>query len=221
MERSVFSFFYPSAPDAQRKSASRAPVNIRFSYCLIALLSSAFLAFGLYHIHSVSGVTEGGILGLTLLLDHWFGISPAGSSLVLNALCYLLGWRVLGKRFIGLSIIAGGCFSAWYALLEQFPPVWPGIAAYPLMAAVVGALFVGVGVGLCVRSGGAPGGDDALAMALGQLLHAPLQWIYFASDMIVLLLSLSYIPLGRIAYSLLTVILSGQIIGLVAGDKER
>ena len=63
-------------------------------------------------------------------------------------------------------------------------------------------------------------GDDALAMALGQLLHAPLQWIYFASDMIVLLLSLSYIPLGRIAYSLLTVILSGQLIGLVAGDKE-
>ena len=84
----------------------------------------------------------------------------------------------------------------------------------------MGALFVGVGVGLCVRAGGAPGGDDALAMALGQLLHAPLQWIYFASDMIVLLLSLSYIPLGRIAYSLLTVILSGQLIGLVAGDKE-
>ncbi|MDY4634759.1 MAG: YitT family protein [Candidatus Limivicinus sp.] len=187
----------------------------------LSVIGSGILAFGLYNVHALSGVTEGGVLGLTLLLDHWFGISPAGSSLVLNALCYLLGWRVLGKRFIGLSIIAGGCFSAWYALLELFPPVWPGIAAYPLAAAVVGALFVGVGVGLCVRSGGAPGGDDALAMALGQLLHAPLQWIYFASDMIVLLLSLSYIPLGHIAYSLLTVILSGQIIGLVAGNKEN
>lgn len=186
----------------------------------LSVIGSGILAFGLYHVHALSGVTEGGVLGLTLLLDHWFGISPAASSLVLNALCYLLGWQVLGKRFIGLSILAGGCFSAWYALLEQFPPVWPGIAAYPLMAAVVGALFVGVGVGLCVRSGGAPGGDDALAMALGQLLHAPLQWIYFASDMIVLLLSLSYIPLGRIAYSLLTLILSGQIIGLVAGEKK-
>ena len=189
--------------------------------CAVIAAASAFQAFGLYHIHSMSGVTEGGVLGLTLLLDHLFGISPGISGAALNAVCYLLGWRVLGKRFIGLSIIAGGCFSAWYALLELFPPVWPGIAAYPLAAAVVGALFVGVGVGLCVRSGGAPGGDDALAMALGQLLHAPLQWIYFASDMIVLLLSLSYIPLGRIAYSLLTVILSGQIIGLVAGNKEN
>ena len=42
-----------------------------------------------------------------------------------------------------------------------------------------------------------------------------------ASDLTVLLLSLSYIPLGRIAYSLLTVILSGQLIGLVAGGEAK
>ena len=184
--------------------------NVRLS-----VIGSGILAFGLYNVHALSGVTEGGVLGLTLLLDHWLGISPAGSSLVLNALCYLLGWRVLGKRFIGLSIIAGGCFSAWYALLELFPPVWPGIAAYPLAAAVVGALFVGVGVGLCVRAGGATSGDDALAMSLSHLTKVPIQWLYLISDLTVLGLSLSYIPLRRIGYSLLTVILSGQIIGLI------
>ena len=68
----------------------------------LSVIGSGILAFGLYNVHALSGVTEGGVLGLTLLLDHWFSISPAGSSLVLNALCYLLGWRVLGKRFIGL-----------------------------------------------------------------------------------------------------------------------
>ena len=35
------------------------------------------------------------------------------------------------------------------------------------------------------------------------------------SDLIVLALSLTYIPLERIGYSLLTVILSGQIIGFM------
>lgn len=183
----------------------------------LSVLGSGILAFGLYNVHSLSGVTEGGVLGLTLLLDHWLGLSPAASSLVLNALCYLLGWSVLGGRFIGLSLVSSGCFSLWYWLFERFPPVYPGIVDHPLAAAIVGALFVGVGVGLCVRCGGAPGGDDALAMALGHILKVPIQWIYFASDLIVLLLSLSYIPLSRIAYSLLTVILSGQIIGLVAG----
>lgn len=192
---------------------------------LISVAGSGILAFGLYNVHSLSGVTEGGVLGMTLLLDHWLGLSPAISSLVLNTLCYLLGWRTLGRRFIVLSAVAGGSFSLWYCLLELFPPVYPAIGEHPFWAAVTGAGFVGLGVGLCVRSGGAPGGDDALAMSLGKLLKMPLQWIYFASDITVLLLSLSYIPLGRIAYSLLTVILSGQLIGLVArrgkGRKAR
>ena len=62
------------------------------------LLSGSFiLAFGLYNIHSQSGVTEGGVLGLILLLDHWFGLSPSISSLVMNAACYVLGLRVLGR----------------------------------------------------------------------------------------------------------------------------
>lgn len=197
------------------------PLNISLKDILISLAGSGILAFGLYNIHSLSGVTEGGVLGLTLLLDHWLGLSPALSSLVLNLLCYILGWRTLGRRFIVLSAVAGGSFSLWYALFELFPPLCPAIGEYPLAAAVLGAAFVGTGVGLCVRAGGAPGGDDALAMSLGKLLKLPLQWVYLASDLTVLLLSLSYIPLGRIAYSLLTVILSGQLIGLVAGGKAK
>ena len=41
--------------------------DIKLSSCIIAFFSSAMLAFGLYNIHSLSGVTEGGILGLTLV----------------------------------------------------------------------------------------------------------------------------------------------------------
>ena len=54
--------------------------GIRIKYCIVAVLSSAFLAFGLYHVHSLSGVTEGGVIGLNLLLDHWFHISPSITS---------------------------------------------------------------------------------------------------------------------------------------------
>jgi hypothetical protein len=51
-------------------------------------------------------------------------------------------------------------------------------------------------------------------MGLSRILKTRIQWIYLASDLTVLLLSLSYIPLRRILYSLLTVVLSGQLIGL-------
>ncbi len=181
----------------------------------LALLGSAILSFGLYNIHAFSGVTEGGVLGLTLLLHHWFGISPSVSGLILNALCYVAGWKTLGQSFIFYSIIAGGGFSAFYAIFEQFDPLWPSLAQTPLVAAIIGALFVGIGVGLSVRAGGAPGGDDALSMALHEVLHQPIERIYLASDLIVLALSATYLPLDRLGCSLLTVILSGQLIGLI------
>ena len=181
----------------------------------MSILGSAILAFGLYQIHSFSGVTEGGVLGMTLLLHHWPGISPAISGLVMNLACYIMGWRLLGREFILYSVISGGSFSAFYALCEQFPPLWPKLAQYPLLAAVFGALFVGVGVGLAVRAGGAPGGDDALAMSVSHVTHWNIQWVYLMSDLFVLGLSISYIPLRRLGYSLLTVILSGQLIGWI------
>ena len=182
---------------------------------VISILGGAILAFGLYQVHSLSGVTEGGALGLTLLLEHWLGISPAVSGLVINFACYGLGLRTLGKGFLLWSAVSTGSFSAFYAVFEQFPRLWPGLAELPLAAALIGALFVGVGVGLCVRCGGAPSGDDALAMSLSQRFHIPIERVYLISDLIVLALSLSYIPLTRFACSLLTVVLSGRIIGWV------
>lgn len=197
--------------------------RLKAKNCLSICIGSAILAFGLYNVHSISGVTEGGVLGLTLLLEHWFGISPSVSGLILNGVCYLLGFKLLGKEFIAYSVIAGGGFSLFYAIFEKFPPVYPQIADMPLLAAIVGSLFVGIGVGLCVRANSAPTGDDSLALSLSHLFKIGIQWVYLASDLVVLLLSLTYIPLGKIAYSLLTVVLSGQLIGLIqkAGAKKQ
>ncbi len=183
--------------------------------CLMIVLGSAILAFGLYNVHSISGVTEGGVLGLTLLLEHWFGISPSISGLVLNGACYVLGLTLLGKEFILYSIIAGGGFSLFYAIFERFPPLWPQIAQMPLAAAIAGAAFVGVGVGLCIRANAAPTGDDSLALSLSHHFKIGIQWVYLLGDLIVLALSLTYIPFSKIIYSLLTVVLSGQLIGLI------
>ncbi|MDY4669572.1 MAG: YitT family protein [Oliverpabstia sp.] len=193
--------------------------EIKVSSILLLLGASALLAFGLYNIHSVSKVTEGGILGLTLLLEHWFGISPSFSGFVLNVACYLLGWKILGKRFLVFSFVAAIGFSGFYRIFEQFDPLFPQIGEKPLLAAVVGALFVGISVGICVRVGGAPTGDDALAMSLSTVLPVDIQWIYLISDLVVLFMSLSYIPLSRIMYSILTVLLSGQIIGIIQKVK--
>ena len=122
---------------------------------------------------------------------------------------------MLGKTFLIYSVISGGGFSLFYAVFEQFPHLWPQLSHMPLTASLAGAVFVGVGVGLCIIGGGAPTGDDALAMTIIHFKDIPIERIYFISDISVLVLSLSYIPLTRIAYSLLTVMLSSKIVGII------
>ena len=187
------------------------------------LLGSAILAFGLFNVHSKSRITEGGVLGTTLLLQHWFGISPSISEAVLDVCCYLLGLKYLGTSFLRYALTATGGFALSYALFERMGYMLPSMLDQPLLAAVVGGLFVGVGVGLVVRVGGAAGGDDALALVIAKLLHWPVSRAYLFTDLVVLLLSLTYIPLQNIACSLVTVTLSSFIIGKIhtLGKKDE
>ena len=158
---------------------------------------------------------------MSLLLQHWLDISPSISGFVMNSICYAMGWKILGKMFIFYSALSTIGFSVSYRIFEQFEPLWPNLYEYPLIASVLGALFVGIGTGVCVRIGGAPSGDDALSMSISHVTGLKIQWIYLISDLIVLVLSISYIPIQRIGFSLLTVIISGQIIGVINGDRFR
>lgn len=194
--------------------------DISIKYSIIILISSIILAFGLYNVHATADITEGGFLGLTLLLEYWFNITPAVSSFIFNAICYLIGFKILGRKFIIYSAIATFGFSVSYKIFEFFPPLFPNIYEYPLIAAIIGAIFVGVTIGICVKIGGAPTGDDALAMGVSKISKIKIEWIYLIMDIMVLSLSLTYISLNRIIYSLISVIISGQLVGYVSRTKE-
>lgn len=185
------------------------------------LLGSAILAFGLFNVHSQSMITEGGVLGMTLLIDYWFGISPGITGPAMDFVCYFLAYRLLGKAFLRYAITATCGFSVFYNIFEAIGPLLPNMGGTPVLAAIVGGLFVGVGVGLVVRAGGASGGDDALALMLSHTLHCNIAKAYLATDLVVLLFSLSYVPLHKILCSLITVTLSSFIIGRIHLGKAE
>ena len=179
------------------------------------LTGAAILAFGLFNVHSQSRITEGGVLGMTLLIQHWLGVTPAVSEVILDVICYSLGMKYLGKGFLKYALTATGGFAAFYAINERIGYVLPDLSGTPLLAALAGGLFVGIGVGLVVRAGGASGGDDALALVIAKVFRWKVSRAYLFTDLVVLLLSLSYIPVRNIACSLVTVTLSSFIIGKI------
>lgn len=188
---------------------------------LFIIIGAMICSFGIHNIHQQTGITEGGVIGLMLFIEHWIGISPALITPVLDAACYLLAFKYLGGRFIKISAISTLSVSFFYKVWEQFPHMLPDLSAYPLAAAVLGGIFVGVGVGLIIRQGGSSGGDDALALTISHVTHMRLARAYLFTDLVVLGLSLSYIPVSRIIFSVITVTISSFLIDRIQDFGRR
>jgi len=182
---------------------------------IFILLGTAICSFGIYNIHRQTGVTEGGVLGMILLLNYWLGISPSVLSVTLDLLCYVLAFRRLGARFLVISGISSLSLSMFFRIWESFPPMLPNYYDKPVLAAVLGAVFIGVGVGIVIVNGGSCSGDDALALFISDITGWRISRSYLITDFTVLALSLTYIPVVRILYSLITVTLSSYIIDLI------
>lgn len=187
----------------------------------LIVLGAAIASFGLYNIHQQSGITEGGVLGTVLLLHHWLGWPASVITPILDLSCYALALKVLGLDFIKWSVASTLCVSGFFRVWECWPPMLPDLSGHPFIAAVLGAVFVGIGVGLVVRQGGSSGGDDALALSIAKATHIRISQAYLFTDLTVLLLSLSYIPFRRIAYSLITVTISSWLIDLFQMKKQK
>ena len=184
---------------------------------------ASILAFGLFNIHNRTHVTEGGVLGMTLLLQHWFHITPGITGLILDGICYFMGYKILGKHFLANAVTASCGFSFFYNLFEHLGYMLPDFSNRPIAAAILGGIFVGVGAGIIVRKGGASGGDDALAIIISKKYGWRIGHAYFFTDFVVLMLSLSYIPYKKIIYSLFTVTISSFIVDqiILMGRRKK
>ena len=89
-----------------------------------------------------------------------------------------------------------------------------------LIASILAGIGVGVGVGLVVRGGGASGGDDVIALLGNKLLKLKVNHVYLATDSIVLFMSLVYLDIKQVFFSIIAVTISGKIISIIYKDDE-
>ncbi|MGL5313997.1 MAG: YitT family protein [Peptostreptococcaceae bacterium] len=186
----------------------------------IILLGSLILAFGFYNFYYLYNITEGGVLGLLLLLKNLFDIQPSIANLIIDAILLLVGYRFFGKNFLIYSIIASVSFSILYECFELIGPILPKIHSM-IISTVLAGISVGVGVGIIVRAGGAAGGDDALALVIAKTTSLNVGQVYLICDIAILLLSLLYLSAFDVFYSLIAVTISGKVIDLIYYHKPK
>lgn len=185
---------------------------------LCIVFGSIIVSFAVCNIHSKIQLTEGGQIGIELLLQHWLNISPAYSSVFIDLLLYVLGFIILNKKFRVNAIIGTLTYSISFFIFERIELSLP-LLNNLLLSSIIGGILVGIGCGIVVKHMGSCGGDDSLALILNKLLKLPLFICYFVVDLIVITISISYINARLIPYSILTSLISSLLIDIISRKK--
>ncbi|OJU87927.1 hypothetical protein BGO17_02995 [Candidatus Saccharibacteria bacterium 49-20] len=128
------------------------------------VIGSILAAVGLQLFLLPNHLLDGGVTGISILSAHLSGIPFGAFLLVLNIPFVYLGWKKFGRDFaiyssIGIVTLAGLTF-------VHLPH---GFTDVPILAAVFGGIFVGVGAGLVIRYGGVIDGADTVAVLIDRV----------------------------------------------------
>ena len=147
-------------------------------------------------------------------------ISPSITSVIIDFSLFAIGTKFFGKRFLLYSVLSTITFSTTYKIWESVGFLIPSFTNNMLIASILAGIGVGVGVGLVVRGGGASGGDDVIALLGNKLLKLKVNHVYLATDSIVLFMSLVYLDIKQVFFSIIAVTISGKIISIIYKDDE-
>ncbi|AZU64026.1 YitT family protein [Neobacillus mesonae] len=187
---------------------------------LLLIFVGAFVfALGVNYFTIPNMLSEGGILGITIVAHYLFDWSPGVVNFVLNAVLIVVGYKFFEKRAFVYTLISIAACSLFMFLTED---VGKQLTGDTLLASVFAGFLVGVGLGLIFRSGGTSGGTTILAQLANQYFGWSIAKAMLLLDVAVVVASVFIIGLEKAMYTLLVVYIGAKAIDfIVEGLDER
>ncbi|MDT3426791.1 uncharacterized membrane-anchored protein YitT (DUF2179 family) [Paenibacillus forsythiae] len=183
------------------------------------MLGTAVYAFGLLYFIIPNQLMEGGVTGVTILLNYGFHIPVFLTTLLLNLPLFLLGWKVLGARQIVYTGVGIGSLSFFLWLFERMIALgWfnPFQTEHDfILASLYAGVTLGLGLGIVFRFGGTTGGVDIVARIWGRRFGWSMGQVILVTDVVIIGSSLLYIPREKILYTLVAVFIASRVIDFI------
>ena len=188
--------------------------KVHVLHLLVILLGTGIYAFGFVAFNMANHLAQGGVAGLSLIGYALWHIDPSYIQLLLNIPLLILGYRFLGRRTFIYTIWGILSLAVWIWIMQRVH-FTINIEHDNLIAALLAGVFAGTGVGLVFRFGGTTGGTDILAKLFQLKKGIPVGRTLFLFDSFVLALSLTYIDLKQMMYTLIASFIAMQMINLI------
>lgn len=162
-------------------------------------------SFGLKSFLVPNHFLDGGITGMSLLIHEVLHWNLGLVLLLFNLPFILIGYRMMGKMFAVRSSFA----VIGVTICLQYLP-FPELAHDKLLVAAFGGFFLGMGIGLCMRGGGAFDGIEVLALFTLKRTGFTITEIILAINVFIFTIACFYMNIETALYAMLTNYVASQ-----------
>jgi len=141
-------------------------VKILIDYLFI-LIGTALMGLSIVLFLSPNKIAAGGVSGLAVVINYLFHIPIGIVMLVFNIPLFLIGLKILGKRFGIRTIVGMITFSLFTDFFNNILHL-KALTENPLLASLYGGLLLGIGLGIVFKAKGSTGGSDIVAQIFSQ-----------------------------------------------------
>lgn len=175
--------------------------------CIIYALSFALFVVPM-------NLAPGGVSGLAIIINHFFGIVPIGLTIIiLNAPLFLMSLKRLGEGFLWRSVYATVASSL---MIDAILPFMRNFHVDIVLSSIYAGVLMGIGIGIIFRFFGSTGGTDLLAQLLAEHIGLSFGTTLLLIDTVIIGLSgIAFHSVTIPLYSIVSLYISAKAIDLV------
>lgn len=184
---------------------------------VLVIIGALIFAVGLELFLVPNQVMDGGIVGISIMASHIFGIPSGVFIFILNIPFLYLGYKQIGRTFAITTAVGITVLSVATIYLHNFEPFTNDV----LLATVFGGIILGVGVGLVIRFGGSLDGTEILAILFTKKLPFSVGEIIMFINLLIFSAAGFVFTWEQAMYSVIAYYIAAKVIDIVVEGLDE
>lgn len=159
---------------------------------------------------------DGGVTGISLLIQLLTGINLSVLVIVINLPFIIIAYTQISKKFAFKTLITISGLALVLAVVE-----FPIITSDKLLIAIFGGFFLGAGIGLSIRGGSVIDGTEVLAIYSSKKSTFSVGDIILVLNIIIFSVAAYLINIETALYAILTYLLASKTVDFVVHGIEE
>ena len=193
------------------------PKSRVFMRIIMVIIGAIIMALGLEQFLVPNKILDGGIVGISIIASHLFGIPLGVFIFILNIPFFFIGYKQIGKTFalstaLGITVLS-------FATIMLHP-----VAAFTddlLLSTVFGGVILGTGVGIVIRYGGSLDGTEIMAILFNRKLPFSVGEIIMFFNILIFIVAGFVFNWEQTMYSMLAYFIAYKTIDIVIEGLEE